>query len=280
MVPQKHSHGSMQAMITLAGSDRKTHPWSAGASTAVNSTTPPLRAPTSKLPPVRVMSADCETTARVYCWGDNEAGQTALPDDLAADDCADANDTVCVIAAGGAARGRTDGSDDVDWFAVELDPGMEYTVYVAGSSRRRCRDRPLDCRYARFVGCCDRGYIRYRFGVDDRQLPGVRAQRSCDQHVSTLRSDPKTEVSATIGCGYCRSMPGADVSESTSRDLPDNAGTSGHVTRGGAARGSIDVRAQGHDEDAFAVALETGTDLLDRRARLSAPHRRDCVAAH
>ncbi len=209
----------------------------------------------------------------VYCWGDNEAGQTALPDDLAADDCADANDTVCVIAAGGAARGRTDGSDDVDWFAVELDPGMEYTVYVAGSLGDDAVTDPW------IVGMHDSSGAAIA-GTSDTDSGSTTDSFLVFGHSEAVTSTFYVAVGSqdgSLGDYWLRilpRMPGADVSESTSRDLPDNAGTSGHVTRGGAARGSIDVRAQGHDEDAFAVALETGRIyLIDVRGECTSSQR-------
>ena len=193
----------------------------------------------------------------VYCWGDNEAGQTALPDDLATDDCADATDTVCVIAAGGAARGRTDGPDDVDWFAVELDPGTEYTVYVEGSFGDDAMTDPW------IVGMHDSSGAAIA-GTSDTDSGSTTDSFLVFEHSEAVTSTFYVAIGSqdgSLGDYWLRispQVPGADVSESTHRDLPDNAGTPGHVTRGGAAQGSIDVRAQGHDEDAFAVALETG----------------------
>ena len=193
----------------------------------------------------------------VLCWGDNPDGRTAPPPDLTADDCAAGIDTICTMAAGGSARGRTDSPGDVDWFAVELDPGAEYTVYLEGGFGDGAAADPRiagihDAQGAAIAGTSDDDSGS---ATDSLVVFENRGVAPATFHVAAASQD------GGLGDYWLWVAPrrhGADISETNARDLPAHAGTPGHVTRGGEAQGAIDERPAGHDEDAFAVAFEQG----------------------
>ena len=192
----------------------------------------------------------------MFCWGANDNGEIDLPADLIADDCTADADSFCVIEADKRAHGNLELAGDVDWFSVEMEPGVSYKVYLDGSMDAHAVADP------QIVGLYDSSGV-LRADTTDADSGTLIDALTLFEHSELAAATFSVGISSQDGgvgdywLWVSRRTPGSDVSEG-SLDLPPHAGTPGFVTVGGTATGTIESRSGTADVDAFGMVFEAG----------------------
>ena len=168
-------------------------------------------------------------------WFGPVTGETDIPD---SNDCAADATTACSVTVGSSARSTLLAYEDVDWFSVDLDAGVHYSVYMGpgGVGSEWLGDSEIKGIYnsesALIMGTGDQDSGQ---GVDSFITFVPDASGS---HFVAATAKDKTLRSGLYDIWVAVQTPTASVSEG-SVDLPDNAGTRGHVLVGGTATGTI-----------------------------------------
>ena len=170
---------------------------------------------------------------------------------LMVDDCSSDVDTGCVVAGPHQTiRGELEISGDVDWYAVELDAGVEYWIHIKGKGRE-------------YVTGFTVGNPALK-GVYDsvgNMIPGTAADNGTVHYDSLLRFTPTETGTHYVAVTYSSSWDfpslgtyGIEYGRMTD-DFSGNTTTTGTVDVGGSATGIINVVG---DRDWFRVTLIPG----------------------
>ena len=170
---------------------------------------------------------------------------------LLVDDCSSDVDTGCVVAGPHETiRGELEISGDVDWYAVELDAGVEYWIHIKGAGRE-------------YVTGFTVGNPALQ-GVYDsvgNMIPGTAADNGTVHYDSLLRFTPTETGTHYLAATYSSSwdLPslgiyGVEYGRMTD-DFPANITTTGTVDVDGSATGTIDLVGE---RDWFRVTLIPG----------------------
>ena len=170
---------------------------------------------------------------------------------LMVDDCSSDVDTGCVVAGPhDTIRGELEISGDVDWYAVELDAGVEYWIHIKGKGRE-------------YVTGFTVGNPALQ-GVYDsvgNMIPGTAADNGTVHYDSLLRFTPTETGTHYLAVTYSSSWDfpslgtyGVEYGRITD-DFPANTTTTGTVDVGSSATGTIDLVGE---RDWFRVTLIPG----------------------
>ena len=171
---------------------------------------------------------------------DPPAVQDPLPD-VAAN-----SGTPGVVTVGGSVTGEIGTAGDEDWFAVQLEAGVEYRIDLEGSDTGG--------------GTLADPLLRWLHDDSGAGIPGTRSDGGGDGRNARQVFTPDESGTYYISANGAGSVTGTYKLSVTQvnpppDDLPASATTTGTVAVGGLATGEIETAG---DEDWFAVTLEAG----------------------
>ena len=183
-------------------------------------------------------------------WRGPVTGETDIPD---SNDCAADATTACSVTVGSSARSTLLAFEDVDWFSVDLDAGVHYSIYMdrGGVGSAALGDPEIQGIYNSESAIIDgTGDQDSGEGVESfvAFVPGASGT-----HYVAATSKGTAGRSGLYDLWVAVQRPTTTVSEG-SVDLPDHAGTRGHVLVGGTATGTIVAGVA--ELDVFGMVLE------------------------
>ena len=195
-------------------------------------------------------------------WSDALDATTEADDDCTADTA-----TSCSVTVAGSASGEIGTELDVDWFAVVLDPGVAYKIYLhVGDTDEGELEDPQITGVYNSSGTLVSGSSDTDSGSGDDSLV-VFEHNEAAAATYYVAAAWESGAVGTYRLWVARNNPDTSVSELSGQDLPNHPGTPGHVLLGDTVSGN---RATS-DVDFFGVSMKAGMSYrIDVRGECAA----------